>query len=144
MKHGFTIKQRGDKSVVYTGVKEEDKFKEEIKETDLIKGQVTYPGIVQGKVKIIFNPFDQGKYFNDGDILVTSMTTPDFVPLMKKAKAVITDEGGILCHAAIVSRELAKPCIIGTKNATQILKDGDEIEVNADLGLVKIINKSDS
>lgn len=144
LKHGFTIKQQGDKIVVYTGVKEEDKFKEEIKETDLIKGQVTYPGIVQGKVKIIFNPFDQGKYFNDGDILVTSMTTPDFVPLMKKAKAVITDEGGILCHAAIVSRELAKPCIIGTKNATQILKDGDEIEVNADLGLVKIINKSDS
>ncbi len=141
IKCGFTIKQKGKEIVVYTGVKEEDRFVEEIKEADLIKGQITFSGLVKGKAKIIFNPFHQGKYFEDGDILVTSMTTPDFVPLMKKAKAVITDEGGILCHAAIVSRELEKPCIIGTKNATKILRDGDKIEVNAKEGIVKILQK---
>lgn len=61
---------------------------------------------------------------------------------MKKAAAIITDEGGITCHAAIVSRELNIPCIIGTKVATKILKDGDLVEVNAEKGVVKIINKS--
>jgi pyruvate,water dikinase len=67
------------------------------------------------------------------------MTTPDFVPAMRKAVAIITDEGGITCHAAIVSRELGKPCIIGTKIATKALKDGDVVEVDADNGVVRII-----
>ncbi|MDD1444202.1 PEP-utilizing enzyme, partial [Dolichospermum sp. ST_sed3] len=66
------------------------------------------------------------------------MTRPDFVPLMKKAGAVVTDAGGILSHAAIVSRELNKPCIIGTEVATNILKDGDIVEVDADKGIVRI------
>ena len=70
------------------------------------------------------------------------MTRPEFVPLMKKALAVVTDEGGITCHAAIVSRELRIPCITGTKNATRILKDGDLIEVDADNGVVKIIKRA--
>jgi len=70
---------------------------------------------------------------------VTSMTRPEFVPLMKKAAGVVTDEGGISCHAAIISRELGIPCIIGTKTATRRLKDGDQVEVNADRGIVKII-----
>jgi len=61
------------------------------------------------------------------------------LPAMNKASAFITDEGGITCHAAIVARELGKPCIIGTKIATKVLKDGDEVEVNADKGIVKII-----
>lgn len=69
----------------------------------------------------------------------TSMTRPEFVPLMKKAAAIITDEGGITCHAAIVSRELNIPCIIGTRIATKVLKDGDYIEVDADNGIVKIL-----
>lgn len=70
------------------------------------------------------------------------MTTPDFVPIMKRASAFVTDEGGITCHAAIVSREMKKPCIIGTKIATQVLKDGDLVEVDADKGVVKILEKS--
>ena len=74
-----------------------------------------------------------------GDILVSPMTRPDFVPAMKKAVAFITDEGGITCHAAIVAREMKKPCIIGTKIATQLLKDGMEVEVDANKGIVKII-----
>jgi len=71
---------------------------------------------------------------------VTGMTRPEFVPLMKKASAIVTDEGGITSHAAIVSRELGKPCVIGTQVATQILKNGDFVEVDADAGVVRIIN----
>ena len=74
-----------------------------------------------------------------GDVLVSPMTSPDFVLAMKKASAVITDAGGITCHAAIVSRELKIPCIVGTKIATKVLKDGDLVEVNANKGIVKII-----
>jgi pyruvate,water dikinase len=69
------------------------------------------------------------------------MTRPEFVPLMKKASAIVTAEGGITCHAAIVSRELGIPCVIGTKNATKVLKTGDEIEVDAEKGIVKILSK---
>ena len=70
---------------------------------------------------------------------MTEMTTPEFVPAMLKAAAIITDEGGITCHAAIVAREMKKPCIIGTKIATKVLKDGDLVEVNADNGVVKLV-----
>lgn len=93
--------------------------------------------IIKGKVKIVFDP---GKdTFNKGEILVTGMTRPEFVPLMKKARAIITNEGGITTHAAIISRELKVPCIIGTKVATQILKSGDLVEINISKGIVKII-----
>jgi len=89
----------------------------------------------------VSDPHDD-RGFQDGDILVTSMTRPEFMPIMKRSGAVVTDEGGITCHAAIVSRELKKPCIIGTKIATQVLHDGDLVEVDADNGVVKIIEKS--
>jgi pyruvate,water dikinase len=62
------------------------------------------------------------------------MTSPDFIPILKKVSAIITDEGGITCHAAIVSRELKIPCIVGTKIATKVLKDGDVVEVDAQKG----------
>jgi pyruvate,water dikinase len=103
-----------------------------------IRGNVGYKGNIQGKVRIILHSEDFNK-FQDGEILVTSMTRPEFVPLMKKAGAIITNEGGITCHAAIISRELKKPCIIGTKIATQVLKDGDLVEVDADAGVVRIL-----
>ena len=91
-----------------------------------------------GKVKVCMTISHLGKV-EKGDILVTSMTRPEFVPVMKKVSGVITDEGGITCHAAIVCRELKIPCLIGTKNATKILKDGMEIELKATHGIVKII-----
>lgn len=72
-----------------------------------------------------------------GDILVAVMTRPDYIMGIKKAAAIVTDEGGITCHAAIISRELGIPCIIGTKIGTKILKDGDLIEVNANHGWVR-------
>jgi pyruvate,water dikinase len=70
------------------------------------------------------------------------MTTPEFVPLIKLAKAIITNVGGITCHAAIVSREMNKPCIIGTKIATKVLKDGDLVEVDANRGVIKILKRA--
>lgn len=105
-----------------------------------IAGNSAYAGFVTGRVKIILSEKDFSR-FKPGEILVTSMTRPEFVPLMKKAKAVITDEGGITCHAAIVSRELRIPCIIGTKTATRILKDGDLVEVDATKGAVRTIER---
>lgn len=109
---------------------------DEIKE---IKGAPAFKGLVKGKVKIF--SYATEKTLEPGEILVTSMTRPDFVPLMKKAAAIITDEGGITSHAAIVSRELKVPCVIGTKIATQILKDGDEVEVSANEGVVRILSR---
>ncbi|MBW2978146.1 hypothetical protein KY331_04840 [Candidatus Woesearchaeota archaeon] len=90
---------------------------------------------ITGKARIIEEPLKQK--FNKGDILVTSMTRIEFVPLMRKAKAIITNEGGISCHAAIVSRELGIPCIIGTRVATRILKNGDKVELDMEEGVVK-------
>ncbi|MBI2668196.1 hypothetical protein HYX17_05520 [Candidatus Woesearchaeota archaeon] len=105
-----------------------------------IKGHVGSKGHYKGRVKIILNSNEHSK-FKDGEILVTGMTRPEFVPLMKKSGAIITDEGGVTSHAAIVSRELGKPCIIGTKIATDILKDGMLVEVDANKGIVKILRK---
>lgn len=101
-----------------------------------IKGIVVSKGKVKGKVKILFTSGDAHK-MNKGDILVSPMTSPDFIIAMKKASAIITDEGGMTCHAAIVSRELGVPCIVGTRIATKVLKDGEEVEVDAEKGIVR-------
>lgn len=116
-------------------IREFDKIKEKISE---LKGQIAYKGIVKGKVKVILTQEDLSK-MNKSDVLVTSMTTPELVKGMLKASAFITDEGGITCHAAIIAREMSKPCIIGTKKATKVLKDGMIVEVDADNGIVRII-----
>ena len=108
-----------------------------------LKGMSSYNGQVKGKVRIILNKA-QFNQFKAGEILVTEMTSPDFVPILKKASGIITDEGGIMCHAAIISRELKIPCVVGTKVATQVLKDGDEVEVNADNGTVTLFNQTPS
>lgn len=105
-----------------------------------IKGMVSCIGNkekIKGIINIVYDPSIEN--FEKGNILLTSMTRPEFIHLMRKSKAVITDEGGIACHAAIVSRELGIPCIIGTKNATQALKDGDYVEMDMTTGIVKII-----
>ncbi len=130
---------------VYVGEdvkKIEDDLEKEII-SDILTGQTAYKGKTSGKVKIIFNPALEGEKFNDSDILVTGMTRPEFLPLMEKASAFITDAGGILSHAAIIAREMKKPCIIGTKIATKVLKDGDLVEVDAERGVVRILKKND-
>lgn len=111
----------------------------DINKTEL-RGTIGYPGMAKGKARIVFDPY-KVKEFNDGDILVTGMTRPEFLPLMQKASAFVTDAGGMLSHAAIVARELKKPCIIGTEYATRILEDGDLVEVDADKGVVRKIGQ---
>lgn len=106
-----------------------------------IKGYAAFRGVARGKVKILRLVKDAQK-IKKGDILVTAMTDPRYVPAMKRATAFVTDEGGITCHAAIVAREMKKPCIIGTKIATQVLKDGDLVEVDADNGVVRILERA--
>jgi len=115
-----------------------EKLPETIEE---IKGSTSCVGKVKGAAKLIFGPSDFNK-FKKEDILVAPMTQANFMPIISRASAIVTDEGGITCHAAIVSRELKIPCIIGTKIATQVLKDGDLVEVDANKGIVKILKRS--
>lgn len=106
----------------------------------IIKGRTGYPGKVKGIARIIHNPKNI-KLFNKGDILITGMTRPDFLGLIKKAGAIVTDAGGILSHVAIIARELKMPCVVGAEVATHIIEDGDLVEVDAEKGIVKIIKK---
>lgn len=101
----------------------------------ILKGMSASPGVSSGIVKIVKDPSEMDK-IKKGDVLVTRMTNPDYVPAMKRAIAIVTDEGGSTSHAAIVSRELGVVCVVGTKEATKILKDGDIITVNGTTGFV--------
>lgn len=103
-----------------------------------VKGQVGCAGTATGNVKIVHTG-DSPEDFPGGAVLVSEMTTPDLVPIMQKAVAIVTDNGGILSHAAIVARELKKPCIVGTGNATKELKDGDIVVIDTTSGEVKRI-----
>lgn len=103
-----------------------------------IKGRMACKGIVRGSVKIVLHPTQITKV-EKGDILVAPMTSPDFVVGMLRAAAIVTDHGGATCHAAIVSRELNLPCIVGTEISTQVLKDGDLVEVDATNGIVRLL-----
>lgn len=114
-------------------------------ETKEIKGTIAYKGLVRGRVTIapmLTDPEAIAQVvakMNDGDVLVAESTTPELLLLCKKASAIVTDQGGMLSHAAVVSREMKKPCVIGTLRATQVLKDGDMVEVDADNGVVRKI-----
>ncbi len=104
-----------------------------------VTGKKCSSGIVHGHVQVIKKIADL-EQFENGKVLVAVTTAADYVPAMQKACAFVTDEGGIACHAAIVAREMSKPCVVGTKNATKIFKDGDFVEVNADTGIVRKID----
>jgi phosphoenolpyruvate synthase/pyruvate phosphate dikinase len=106
-----------------------------------LNGQTSFPGKIKGVVKIVNEKADIVKV-EKGDILVSIATNPELIFAIKMAAALVTDRGGITCHAAIISRELKKPCIIGTKIATQVLHDGDLVEVDADKGIVRIIKRA--
>ena len=105
---------------------------------NVFKGVIACSGRATGTARLIENP-SKAEAFNDGDILVTSMTNPDFIPFMKRAGAIITEGGGVLSHAAITSRELKKPCIMNVAGIMLVLKDGDLVEVNAELGTLTIL-----
>lgn len=127
-----------------TGKRAQDFFHEnagkekEIKATKEITGAVAFRGKARGRVKLINMP-EEMKKMEEKDILVSAATSPNLMPAIRKAAAIVTDEGGLTCHAAIVSRELGIPCVIGTKIATKVLKDGDLVEVDAEKGTVRKI-----
>ncbi|PIT86217.1 MAG: hypothetical protein COU33_04405 [Candidatus Magasanikbacteria bacterium CG10_big_fil_rev_8_21_14_0_10_43_6] len=131
-----------DFEAVYIGEEMEQikKTLEQEIDTDVqeLRGDIGCLGYAKGMVKIIIRAEDMEK-MNEGDILVSIATDPDIVPAMKKAAAIITEQGGVTSHAAIVSREMGIPCVIGTKIATKVLKDGDMVEVDANKGIIKKI-----
>ncbi len=101
----------------------------------ILKGLPSSPGLGSGRAHVIMTS-DHVSEFQNGEVLITEMTTPDWVPTMKKAKAIVTDAGGMTCHAAIVSRELGIPCITGTKIGTTTIHTGEEVTVDAKMGFV--------
>lgn len=128
--------ERVFKSLKFEDVRAEKKQKE-------ISGIAASPGKARGKVKVILDVKEINKVRN-GEILITQNTTPTYLPAMKKSAAIVTDEGGITCHAAIVSRELGIPCVIATKIATEVLYDGDIVEVNGNHGVVTVIKRNNN
>jgi phosphoenolpyruvate synthase/pyruvate phosphate dikinase len=105
----------------------------------LIRGTIALKGVVQGRVVKVHGKGDLIKV-KDGDILVAKVTMPDYSPAMKVAAAFVTEEGGITSHAAIIARELKKPCIVGTGNCMRMLNEGDLVEVDANNGIVRKLN----
>ncbi|HKL75873.1 MAG TPA: phosphoenolpyruvate synthase [Halanaerobiales bacterium] len=136
-----------------TTLKEESETEEDESESEeneelktLARGLSASPGIARGNI-ILIEDMDELAKVKEGNILVTAMTNPDMVPAMRKAKAVVTDEGGRTCHAAIVSRELGIPCIVGAGDATELLEDGKLVTVDATRGVVyegKVMEEDDT
>ncbi|MEB3844918.1 MAG: pyruvate, water dikinase [Desulfurococcales archaeon] len=118
--------------------KEEEKVEEKAEETGkvLVRGVPASPGVASGRVKVALTVEEAAKKMEKGDILVTKMTDPDWVPYMKIASAIVTDEGGMTAHAAIVARELGIPAVVGTGNATEVLKDNMVVTVDGSRGVV--------
>lgn len=129
-----------DQTQLFSGDDARSRFMKEEVEQDVneFTGAIGAKGKVTGIVKVVKDMNDLAKV-NEGDVLVAITTNPNYISAMQKATAFITDEGGITCHAAIVAREMNKPAIVGTKVSTKVLQDGDEVEVDANKGIVKIV-----
>lgn len=140
LEKGFYLFEKDNEVFLTSNIEEEHKIEKEILFSNILEGQVASSGFVKGIVKIIRDPVKEANKFERGDILVTSMTLPSFVPIMQISCGIITDEGGLLCHAALISREMKKPCVIGVGNATQILNDGDTVELDAFNGVINILD----
>ncbi len=144
-KNGFCVFERAGREVVVSNEKElralyaelAPQMKTPAANVKTLRGRGACPGKARGAVKIFLVPENLDK-MKRGDVLVAPMTTPDFVPIMKRAAAIVTDNGGLLSHAAIVSRELGIPCVVGTRQATRVLRDGDVVEVNGETGVVNL------
>jgi len=140
------LTKAGRKTIIATGTKASRIFKSNIKKeargVKFIKGKVANRGLVKGIVQIVLRETDLKNL--DNKIIVAPMTSIKFVPYLKNIKGIITNEGGIACHAAIISRELNVPCIVNTEVATKILRTGDIVNMDANTGVVKIIKRAKS
>jgi len=137
----FVCYCKNNNVVVESGDKAKKFVRENVSQGKIIKskelaGTSACPGKAQGKVRIV-NSLDQAVDFKKGEILVSYATNPLLLPYMRQSSAIITEEGGLTCHAAIISRELKKPCVVGIKGVVNALKNGDQVEVNATKGIVK-------
>jgi phosphoenolpyruvate synthase/pyruvate phosphate dikinase len=135
LKDGSLVVRSGDEAIA-AAASELGQDKKEGKE---LSGMGASPGFARGTVKVCNGAKDAFEKVGEGDVLVCGMTLPDYIAAMRKCVAIVTDEGGITCHAAVISRELRKPCVIGTRHATRTLKDGMIVDVDADRGVVRII-----
>jgi len=142
-KKGFLIFIENEKTVCVSGKNIEKALSEKlhfttsgVKANHILEGLVASKGIAEGTARIVKGIADL-KNVQKGDILIAVTTHPDYVVAMNKAAAIVTDEGGMLCHAAIVSREMKKPCIVGIKNATKIFSNGQKVLVDGNRGIVK-------
>ncbi|MBW3538065.1 hypothetical protein KY386_01065 [Candidatus Parcubacteria bacterium] len=112
-----------------------------VSSAEIASGQTGCAGRAIGRARIVHAENLAKSDITTGEVLVCDMTTPEFLPLMQQAAAIVTDRGGILCHAAIVAREMKRPCIVGTGNATKVLQDGDLVEVDAGAGCVRTMSR---
>jgi len=141
---GYALITIGGKQKLLTGRQFRDLYKRIvlIKRVGVLYGRTAMGGKARGPARLLRhdrrNLSHRVAAFRPGEILVTEMTRPDTILACRKAAAIVTDEGGVACHAAIISRELGIPCVVGTKEATRSIKDGDIIEVDADDGIVTI------
>ncbi|MFH1440200.1 MAG: PEP-utilizing enzyme [Candidatus Woesearchaeota archaeon] len=137
--------KEGKRIEIFSGKEAEQKADElnlykAVEETKLIQGISANNRRIGGIAKVIRTNLDFGK-IRDGDIIIASMTRQDYVPHIRKAGAIVTNEGGITCHAAIIARELGIPCIVGAEDATEIINDGDLIFIDGEKGSVEVISK---
>ncbi len=139
-KKGYVVSVSGDSIMITSGDGARAKFlpRPAVQSTEELRGTVGCGGVARGIVQRVMGAADIQR-FVQGKILVAPTTDASHVIAMQKAAAIVTDEGGMTCHAAIVAREMKKPCVVGTKTATSMLKDGDRVEVDADNGIVRII-----
>ncbi len=141
LKHYSILDVQGEKQQLFSGNEAEELLKIMDKappQLDELKGMPVWEGIVRGRVCKLSTSDEIGR-MKPGEILVCPMSDPDYMPAIKKASAIVADQGGLLCHAAIVARELQIPCVVGTEYATKLLKDGDEVEVDAVKGIIRKI-----
>jgi len=148
----YVMSSNGTKIDVLVGNKADtfaSNFYPSVESSESLKGMVANKGHVRGRVKIISTGYENFDNLSkeiasmvQGDVLVADTTSPELLAACRKASAIITNQGGLLSHAAIVSRELNVPCIVGTEIATKVLHDGDEVEVDATKGVVKIIKRA--
>jgi phosphoenolpyruvate synthase/pyruvate phosphate dikinase len=141
---GWTLFKTGDTLYIVQGEKQLESFRGKIKsilpkDVQTLTGRAIFPGRVRGKAKLVLTSKDCDKV-EVGDILVATNTNPDFIPAMHRAAAFVTDTGNLICHAVIAAREFKKPCVISTQIATQILVDGEWLEVDGSAGTVTRIS----
>jgi len=144
------VHDKGEEVKILSGGEAEDVFKERVKppaeDVKVVLGQTASLGKYTGRVrKVVAGDLEalrkSMEEFQEGEVLVTSMTQPNMMPVARRAGAIIADEGGITSHAAIISRELGVPCIVGCLQAMQVFENGDNVEVDADKGIVRVLNK---